>query len=217
MKRKVIPLAIVLSFVFAAFIGIGANAWPSHLIEWEKTDHTFFCHAGAYNESVGGTVGLTVTPTGADINPGEEFSVTIAITNFTEAANMHVTVGVSARFGDNDEFFFKVQDLGGGEYLMDHGEIGIEGTGDGNNTITLIFYAPTTIGNYSLIIHAAEGGESFGTKHAIIWAEATAPIEVVEAPPAAPPGIPGFDVFIIVSVGLLTAVPIILIIRRKRK
>ncbi|MHA2035494.1 MAG: hypothetical protein ACW98X_03615 [Promethearchaeota archaeon] len=216
MRKKIIPLLIVVSFVFTVFIGIGVNAWPSHMIEWEKTDHTYFCHAGTYNESVGGIVGLTVTPTGADINPGEEFSVTISVTGFTEAAWRHVVVGVSARFGDNDEFFFKVQDLGGGDYLMDHGEIGVEGDGDGNNTITLIFFAPTTIGNYSLVIHATEGGEDFATKQAIVWVEAIALIEVVE-PTVLPPGIPGFDVFIIVSVGLLTAVPIILIIRRKRK
>jgi hypothetical protein len=159
---------------------------------------------------------LTVTPTGADINAGEEFSVTIAISGFTEAANMVTVVGVSARFGDNDKFFFKVQDLGGGSYVMDHDEIGLDSSGNGNTTATLIFYAPATLGNYTLIIHATEGGEDFGTKKAIDWVEASVLIEVVEAAVTAP-GIPGFDLFIITSVGLLTAVPLILIIRRKRR
>ncbi|HEC37676.1 hypothetical protein LCGC14_0787370 [marine sediment metagenome] len=217
MKRKVLPLAIILSFLIPVFIGIGVNAWPSHLIEWEKNDHTFFCHAGIFNESVGGIVMLTVTPTGADINVGEEFSVTIAISGFLEAANMHVTVGISARYGDNDEFFYKVQDLGGGSYLMDHAEIGLDSSGNGNSTVTLIIYAPTTLGNYTLNIYATEGGEDFGSKHAINWVETTAEIEVVEAAAAAAPGIPGFDIFIIASVALLAAVPLILIIRRKRK
>ncbi|HEC40906.1 hypothetical protein LCGC14_1176670 [marine sediment metagenome] len=217
MKRKNITLGIILSFVIATFIGIGANAWPGHMIEWEKTDHGSFCHAGLYNESVGGIVMLTVTPTGNDINAGEEFSVTIAISGFTEAANMVTTVGVSARFGDNDEFFFKVQDLGVDGYIMDHVEIGLDSSGNGNSTATLIFYAPTTLGNYTLIIHATEGGESYPTAKAIDWVETSVEIEVVEAAAAADPGIPGFDIFIIASVALLTAVPIILIIRRKRK
>jgi hypothetical protein len=181
MKKKVLPLAIVLLIIVGTFIGIGANAWPSHMIEWEKTDHTYFCHAGAYNESISGVVTLTVTSTGADINPGEEFSVEIAITGFTED------------------------------------EIGLDSSGNGNSTATLIFFAPTVIGTYSLVIHATEGGESFGTKKAIDWVEAIATIEVVESTDPPAPGIPGFDVFIIVSVGLLSVVPLILIIRRKRK
>jgi hypothetical protein len=208
MNKKIFRMFIIFFFVFAV-IGT-VSAWPSHMLELEKTDHGS-CHFGTYTVGTGALT-ATVTPAGAK-TPGQEFTVVLDINGFTEAANEHVMVGVSARLADNHEFFLGVQE-DAGEYYADGEEVGLDSSGDANNTVTLVFFAPNTDGNYTLSIIAAEGGESFPTAHAFDYLELLIDVEVV-TPAAGGGGIPGFDLGIMLIVGLITSAPIVLIILRK--
>jgi hypothetical protein len=210
-NKKIFRMFIVFFFVFVA-IGT-VSAWPSHMIEWEKTDHGS-CHFGSYTVSTSGVMSATLTSSGTK-EPGEEFSVTIDITGFTEAADEHVMIGFSARLADNDEFFLGVQE-DEGAFFAEGVEVGLDSSGDANNTVTLVFFAPTTDGNYTLSIIAAEGGESFPTAHAFDYIELLINV-VVETPASGGGAIPGFDLLVITGVGLLTVVTVLLIVVRKGK
>ncbi|MHA2400443.1 MAG: hypothetical protein ACXADU_16335 [Promethearchaeota archaeon] len=210
MNKKIFRLFIIFFFV-VAIVGT-ATAWPSHMIEWEKADHGS-CHFGSYTVGSGGLM-ATVTPSGTKA-PGQQFTVVIDINGFTEAADEHVLVGVSARLADNNEFFLGVQE-DAGAYYAEGIEVGLDSSGNANNTVSLVFFAPAEDGNYTLSIIAAEGGESFPTAHAFDYLELLLDVEVV-TPTGGGGAIPGFDIFIILSVGLITAAPIVLMVLRKRR
>ena len=211
MKRKSFFIVIVFAFSLAV-IGT-VSAWPSHMLEFEKTDHGS-CHAGTYTVSTGGVLSATITPNGTK-SPGEQFSVTLDIMGFTEAASETVMVGISARLADNNEFFMGIQE-DAGEFKAGGEEVGLDSSGDANNTVTLVLFAPGTYGNYTLSVIAAEGGESFATAHGFDYIELLIVIEVVTAA-VVTPGIPGFDLSVILAVGLITGASIVLIILRKGK
>ncbi|MFX0021490.1 MAG: hypothetical protein ACFE9S_04140 [Candidatus Hermodarchaeota archaeon] len=210
MNKKFLRLFIIVFFVFA-IIGT-VNAWPGYLIEWEETDHGS-CHAGTYTETTG-TLAATVSPvntTTVTIDPGTQFNVTLTITGFTAAANKHVLVGISARISNNHGFFFGVQNYSGNLEATAF-EVGLDSSGNGNNTVTIIVYAPTTGGTHTLTIVAVEGGESFGTVQPFNYIKTQITVTVKSSG-----GIPGFGlIFIFVSV-VLAVIPIVLIIRRKNK
>jgi hypothetical protein len=210
MNKKFLRLFIIVFFVFA-IIGT-VNAWPGYLIEWEETDHGS-CHAGTYTESAG-TLTATVSPlntTTATIDPGTQFNVTLTITGFTAAANKHVLVGISARISNNHDFYFGVQNYTGNLEATAF-EVGLDSSGNGNNTVTIITYAPTTGGTHTLTIVAVEGGESFGTVQPFNYLKTQITVTVRSSG-----GIPGFGLVYIVSFGLLAVVPLVFVIHRKNK
>jgi hypothetical protein len=210
MNKKFLRLFIIVFFVFA-IIGT-VNAWPGYLIEWEETDHGS-CHAGTYTESAG-TLTATVSPlntTTATIDPGTQFNVTLTITGFTAAANKHVLVGISARLTNNHDFFFGVQNYTGNLEATAF-DVGLDSSGNGNNTVTIITYAPTTGGTHTLTIVAVEGGESFGTVQPFNYLKTQITVTVRSSG-----GIPGFGLVYIVSFGLLAVVPLVFVIHRKNK
>jgi hypothetical protein len=212
MNKKTLRLFIIFFFIFAT-VGT-VTAWPDYLIEWEETDHGS-CHAGTYTETAG-TLSATITPantTSVILEPGAHFNVTLDITGFTVAASKHVYVGISARIGDNHGFFFGVYNLSG-EFVSNLFEVGLDGSGNANNTVTLIVYAPVTGGSHTLILVAVEGGESFGTVHPFDYIKTEITINVRST---AGGGIPGFNVFFIISIGTIAAVLVIVITLRKRK
>ncbi|MFW9970630.1 MAG: hypothetical protein ACFFDF_10550 [Candidatus Odinarchaeota archaeon] len=202
---------IIVFFIFA-IIGT-VSAWPGYLIEWEETDHGS-CHAGTYTVAAG-TLAATVSPvniTTTVIDPGTQFNVTLAITGFTAAADKHVVVGISARISDNHGFFFGVQNYSGNLEATAF-EVGLDSSGNGNNTVTLIAYAPTTSGKHTLTIVAVEGGESFGTVQPFNYLKTTITVTVKSSGG----GIPGFGLIFILTSGLIAVVPIVLVVLRKRK
>ncbi|MFW9823701.1 MAG: hypothetical protein ACFFE4_12230 [Candidatus Thorarchaeota archaeon] len=212
MNKKFLRLFIVLFFVIT-IVGT-VSAWPGYLLEWEETDHGS-CHAGTYTE-VAGTLSATVTPantTSVTLDPGTHFNVTLTITGFTAAANKHVLVGISARISDNHGFFFGVHN-DTGELEATAFEVGLDASGDGNNTVTLIVFAPVTGGSHTLTIVAVEGGESFPTVQPFNYIKTQITVTVKSAAG----GIPGFELAFILASGLLAIVPItIIILRKKRK
>ncbi len=212
MNKKILRLFIIFFFVFAT-IGT-VSAWPGYMTEWDETDHGS-CHAGTYTESTG-TLSATITPvntTTVTLDPGTTFNVTLDITGFTAAANMHVLVGISAKISDNHDFFFGVHN-DTGELGATAFEIGLDASGNANNTVTIITFAPTTGGSHTLTIVAVEGGESFSTYHPFNYIKTEITVTVKSTSSG---GIPGYSIFFIISAGIITTVPIVLIILRKRK
>jgi hypothetical protein len=210
-KKKFLRLFIVLFFVLG-IVGT-VSAWPGYLIEWDETDHGS-CHAGTYTESAG-ILSTTVSPTNvttAVLDPGTQFNITLDITGFTDAANKHVLVGISGQLDDNHEFFFGTHDYMG-ELQATAFEVGLDASGNANNTVTLIVYAPTKGGKHTLTIVAVEGGESFGTVQPFNYLKTEITVRVKSSGG----GIPGFELIFILGSGLLTIIPLILIILRKRK
>ncbi|MHA2006755.1 MAG: hypothetical protein ACXACP_14085 [Candidatus Hodarchaeales archaeon] len=210
MNKKIFRLFFVSIFVFAV-IGT-VSAWPSDMLEWEKTDHGS-CHFGSYTVGTG-ALSATITPAGAK-EPGQQITIVFDINGFTEAANKHVVIGISARLEDNNEFFLGVQE-DQGSYFADHAEVGLDSSGDANNTVTLVLFAPTTDGNYTLSVIACEGGEGYGSWIPFNYLELLIEVEVL-TPTGGSAAIPGFDLPILLSVGFITGAPLALIILRKRR
>ena len=207
-KKKILTLILFTIFILGV-TGV-ATAWPGYMTEWQETDHGS-CHTGTYTESTSGFMTVTINPTG-ELDPGQQFNVTIEINNFTEAASKHIYVGISARLGDNHEFFLGVQNVST-DALMESFEVGLDASGNSNNTAKFVVYAPTQGGSYTFVIVALEGGESFPTAHPFDYVKAG--INVSVSSPPGMPGIPGYDLFIIIGIGIITVVPIGLLIRKK--
>lgn len=211
MNKKFLRLFIILFFVLT-IVGT-VSAWPGYLIEWEETDHGS-CHAGTYTEATG-TLSATVTPTNTTtvtLDPGTHFNVTLSITGFTAAANNHVLVGVSARISDNHGFFFGVHN-DTGDLEATAFEVGLDASGNGNNTVTIIVYAPVSGGTHTLTIVAVDGGESFPTVQPFNYIKTQITVTVKSTAG----GIPGFELTIILASGLLAIIPVVLIIVRKKR
>ncbi|MFX1380271.1 MAG: hypothetical protein ACFFA4_14380 [Promethearchaeota archaeon] len=211
MNKKFLRLFIIVFFVFA-IVGT-VSAWPGYMIEWEEMDHGS-CHAGTYTESAG-TLSATVSPVNIStdiIDPGTQFNVTLTITGFTAAANKHVLVGISARISDNHGFFFGVQNHSGNLEAIAF-EVGLDSSGNGNNTVTLLVYAPVTGGAHTLTIVAVDGGESFATVQPFNYIKTTVTVTVKSSGGA----IPGYGLIFIIASGLLAVVPIVLVVIRKKK
>jgi hypothetical protein len=208
LKKKLLSLILFTIFILGV-TGV-ATAWPGYMSEWEETDHGS-CHNGTYVESTAGYLNITINPTG-ELDPGQQFNVTIGINAFTEAASKHVYVGISARLGDNHEFFLGVQNAST-DALLEAYEVDLDASGNSNNTAKFVVYAPNTGGSYTLVLVALEGGESLGTVHPFDYVKAGINVNVSGV--SSPPGIPGYDLFIIIGIGLITVVSISLLIRKK--
>ncbi|MFW9941981.1 MAG: hypothetical protein ACFFFT_13140 [Candidatus Thorarchaeota archaeon] len=212
MKKKILPL-FILSFLVLAIIGT-VSAWPSYIIEWQETDHGS-CHGGTYTESVTGVMTATVDPSNATVDPGEQFTVTLSITSFAEAANHVIYVGISAKLGDNDDFFYGVQNISG-EFHLESYNTTLDGSGNSPAPITIVVYAPVKGGKYTLSIVALDGGEGgYGTWKPFDYIKTDITITVPGGGNGAE--IPGYNILIISAVGLLTLVPIAILILHKRK
>ncbi|MFX0038884.1 MAG: hypothetical protein ACFFCY_02580 [Promethearchaeota archaeon] len=212
MNKKFLRLFILVFFIFA-IIGT-VSAWPGYMIEWEETDHGT-CHAGTYTESAG-TLSATISPaniTTAIIDPGTQFNVTLTITGFTAAANKHVLVGISARISDNHNFFFGVYNYSG-ELVSSAFEVGLDASGNGNSTVTMIVFAPVTGGSHTLTIVAVDGGESFPTVQPFNYIKTLITVTVKSTSAG---GIPGFELIFIFASALLAIIPIVLVILHKKK
>ncbi len=211
MKKKNLPI-LILTFLVVGVIGV-ASAWPGYMIEWQETDHGS-CHAGGYTVSATGAMTAIIDPANATLEPGEQFTVTLSITSFTEAANKDIFVGISAKLGNNDKFFYGVQNISG-EFHVESYNTTLDGSGDTTAPITIVVYAPTKGGTYTLTVVALEGGESYGTVQPFDYIKTEIEITVPGGDGGA--DIPGYNIILISAVGLLTLVPIAFAIHHKRK
>ena len=207
MKKIKIFTLVIVSVLFLTALGT-VIAYPSSIESFAGASHTG-CH-GFSTVSASGAIVLN-SDKGTTLSPGEEFNLTAEITGFTEAITTdrgsECSIAVAPTRGDNADFSSPLS------VPIRFSGVPLDGTG-ASGVISFILLAPTTAGTYSLVVDAINGiNHTASAATSIIFASATMTITVTAAPAA---GIPGFNLFIVVSVSLLAVIPLVLIVRKKR-
>jgi len=205
-KKKLLPL-LVISILFIGIIG-GGLAYPSRMDTFTGASHSG-CH-GFSTVSSTGSITLTSNQ-GTHLTPGQGFNLTAEISSFTEAITTdrgsECTIAVSPVRGDNGDFASPLSDP------IRYSEITLDGTG-ASGVVSFILLAPTTVGTYVLVVDAINAiNHTADSSLPIIFASANITITVGAA---VVDGIPGYNIFIVISVSLLAAVPIVLVVRNKK-
>jgi hypothetical protein len=206
-KRTLIPLTIV-SILFLGTIG-GVIAYPSMIEGFTGGAHGG-CH-GFSTPSSGGSIVLA-SDKGTTLTPGQTFNLTAQITGFTEAITnergSECSIAVATTRGDNSDFASPLSDP------LRYAGVTLDGTG-ASGIVSFILLAPAATGTYVLVVDAVNAiNHTDDSPLPIIFASANLTITVgAEAEAAA---IPGFNLIVVVSVSLLAAVPIVLIVRKKK-
>lgn len=193
--KYIITPTIFLSFLL--IVGI-AVANESRFEEFTGSNHSG-CHGGT-NSVSSGSVNVVVTTTGAIIE-GQNITVSVTVTGFTEAANEHAVLGFPTARGDNGEFIFGEAD--------EH--ISIDASGDNSTAVMFEITVPSTVGTYTLTGDAlmGEGGNT------LEWATGSVSITVEEAEPV--PGIPSASVTLIFLMMGVSIFALVLSIKKKMK
>jgi len=206
-KKTLIPLVIV-SILFLGTVG-GVIAYPSMIETFSGGAHTG-CH-GFATPSAGGSIVLA-SDKGTSLTPGQSFNLTAQITGFTEAITTErgseCSIAVATTRGDNGDFASPLSDP------IRYAGVTLDGTG-ASGVVSFILLAPVATGTYVLVVDAVNAiNHTDDSPLPIIFASANLTITVAaEAEEAA---IPGFNLIIIASVSLLAAVPVVLIVRKKK-
>lgn len=106
-SKRLVP-ALVLGVLVLGIVAFAAGN-PSEFDGFTGSSHTG-CHGGTNPESATGTVQL-VSSSGAQLSPGEVFTVTATVQSFNEAASKDVSLGFptgTSTFADDDQFSFNV-------------------------------------------------------------------------------------------------------------
>ena len=206
-KKTLIPLVIV-SILFLGTIG-GVIAYPSMIETFTGGSHTG-CH-GFSTVSAGGSIALA-SDKGTSLTPGQSFNLTAQITGFTEAITIdrgsECSLAVAPTRGDNGDFASPLSDP------IRYAGVTLDGTG-ASGVVSFILLAPAAAGTYILIVDAVNAiNHTAGSALPIIFASANLTITVGAGAEEA--AIPGFNLIIVASVSLLAAVPIVLIVRKKK-
>lgn len=204
-KKTLIPLTIV-SILLLGTVG-GVLAYPSMIETFTGAAHGG-CH-GFATPSSGGSITLA-SKEGTTLTPGQSFNLTAQITGFTEAITIErgseCSIAVAPTRGDNGDFASPLSDP------IRQAEITLDGTG-ASGVVSFILLAPSTAGTYVLVVDVVNAiNHTSDSALPIIFISANLTITVgaeVEI-------IPGFDLFIIITVSFLAAVPIVLIVRKKK-
>lgn len=205
-KKALIPLTIV-SILLLGSVG-GVLAYPSMIESFTGGAHTG-CH-GFASPSVGGSIVLA-SDKGATLTPGQSFNLTAQITGFTEAITIErgseCSLAVAPTRGDNGDFASPLSDP------IRYAAVTLDGTG-ASGVVGFILLAPSDAGTYVLVVDAVNAiNHTDDSVLPIIFASANITITVGAA---AVDGIPGYDLFIVISVSLLAFVPLVLIVRKKK-
>ncbi|MFX1234271.1 MAG: hypothetical protein ACFFBY_06870 [Promethearchaeota archaeon] len=210
MKRKIIPLIAVFAFLLV-LVG-GAVAYPSSIESFLGGSHAG-CHVGdgPTTESAGAAV-TVVSIQGTSLTAGQEFTVNVVITNFTEALTIdrdsQVSVAVASTRGDNAQFGKKLSEpirLGG---------ITLDVNGDANVSVSFDLLAPSTDGTYNLVVDVlTAANHTDGSALSIIYASGNVVLTVSGG------AIPGFEIYTLVGVLAITTASLIVVLvyRKKRK
>jgi len=219
-KKKI----FVISITALLFMGVifSVSGYHEYINRWEGDEHGGCAHDGpAAIPSVTGTLVLTVNETG-DLAPYQLFTLEIDVFNFTEAIPdpyyRRFQTGIPGLIGDNDKF-----SVSPGGKLFDRRERvdAVYGSYDTDKVFELM--APGEAGTYELWGLALTGFNHTSTNFFanvtndmemnITYVQDSVTITVVA--PAAPPGIPGYMLpVMVVTVAIVGAV---LIIKRKRQ
>ncbi|MFX0017647.1 MAG: hypothetical protein ACFFBZ_00260 [Promethearchaeota archaeon] len=207
MKRKIIPLFIIASFLLL-LVG-GAVAFPSMIETFAGGSHGG-CHGlvSPTTQSVGATVTVTSVE-GTSLTAGQQFTVNVVIENFTEALtidrNSEVSVAVPSTRGNNAVFGSILEDP-----IRLHG-ITLDSNGDSNVSISFKLIAPFTNGDYNLVVDVITAeNHTDGSELGIIYATDTLTLTVSGG------AIPGFELYTLFGVFIAVTTSIIIIVRRKK-
>ncbi|MFX1588230.1 MAG: hypothetical protein ACFFC1_08750 [Promethearchaeota archaeon] len=207
MKKRIIPLLIISSFLLITIGGV--VAYPSSIETFAGGSHTG-CHAGVSptTESVGATVTCNSVE-GTSLNAGQQFTINVVIENFTEALtidrNSMVSVAVPRTRGDNAAFGTLLEDP-----IREH-DVTLDVNGDSNVSVTFNLIAPFTNGDYDIIVDVlAAANHTDGSALGIIYATDTLSITVSGGL------IPGFEVYTLIGVLIITTASILMIVRRRK-
>lgn len=206
MRKKTLISLTIVSILLLGTVG-GVLAYPSMIESFSGASHSG-CH-GFASPSSGGSITLS-SKEGTTLTPGQSFNLTAQITGFTEAITTErgseCSIAVAPTRGDNGDFASPLSDP------IRYAEITLDGTG-ASGVVSFILLAPSTAGTYVLVVDAVNAiNHTDDSALPIIFASANLTITVgaeVEI-------IPGFSLFIIISVSFLAAVPIVLILRKKK-
>jgi len=204
-KIKLISL-FILSFLFTGLMG-GVFAFPSMIETFSGGSHTG-CH-GSASESVNATLTLTSLQ-GTTVSPSQQINLTAEVSDFTEAITgergSEFSIAVAPTRGDNADFASQLSEP------IRYSGVSLDGTG-ASGVLNFVLFAPSSPGTYVLVVDAINGiNHTDDSAFPIIFATASLTITV-----SATTAIPGFNVIIIATVTVLTLVPIILIIHRKKR
>ena len=151
MKKGKLFSKVLFALLFLSIVGFSLG-FTSFFKDFEGSTHGG-CH-GTNPVSVTGSIDLN-SSTGVTALPGEIFTISVQVISFTEGANKNVSIGFAQGNpgrGDNDKFSFSPIQL--------HG-IDLDGSGN-SGVLNFQTTAPSTFGNFSLIVDALEGGEGAG-------------------------------------------------------
>ncbi|MFX0175837.1 MAG: hypothetical protein ACFE85_06380, partial [Candidatus Hodarchaeota archaeon] len=200
---------IITSFLLITIGGV--VAYPSSIETFAGGSHGG-CHAGGGSTPPILSVGSTVTATsveGVSLSAGQQFTVNVVIDNFTEALsidrNSMVSVAVPRTRGDNAVFGALLEDP-----IREH-DVTLDVNGDSNVSISFTLVAPFTNGDYDLVVDVlAAVNHTDGSALPIIYATDTLSITISGGL------IPGFEIYTLIGVLVITTASIIVIVRRRR-
>ncbi len=239
MKKKIFVFSISL-FLFLGVI-ISANAYQEYITTWEGPAHEH-CGHDASTPSADGTLVLTLSETG-NLEPYQEFNVSLAVSNFTEALEepfngkvLLAIPGVGAEGVVIDNHLFSsplgIHTLNRREDVDIWGSINEDTklTSRGNPSpmdATFTLLAPGEAGTYTLMGLAICGvnqssaylGSVEDSEVNITYVEGTITVTVVAAPENGGGGgtIPGFITIVLLSSVGVTVVAVVLAVRRKKR
>jgi len=204
-KKSIIPLSIVLVLLFGTIGGV--VAFPS-MIEGFTGDLHSGCH-GFSTPSASGSITLG-SSAGTTLTSGQLFNLTAQITGFTEAITgdrgSECSIAVAPTRGDNGDFASPLSDP------IRYAGVTLDGSGN-SGEVGFMLLAPATPGSYVVVVDAVNGvNHTAGSALPIIFASANLTITVGAAEAA----IPGFNLLIVISISILAAVPIVLIVRKRK-
>jgi hypothetical protein len=219
MKKNAKLMAIIFSVFLIGVIGYGVS-FPTRI-----TTYSGSSHAGCHGTNSPGSGTLTVTPSVS----GRVINLTVSITGFTEAVTppYHgtVSVGLPYAHGDNELFGHGI------EMNNVHGHddywattIWEENLTAGGNTMHNYKFqviAPAAAGTYDLIVVALTGWNATSDSEAPLYRLETTLTVTVTGNTATVTSLvttlPLANFFGIILIGLVTLIPVALILIRKRK
>lgn len=193
--KNIITPTIFLSIFL--FIGIAA-ANETEFEDFSGSTHSG-CHGGT-NSVSSGTVNVVVTTTGT-IQPDQNITLSVTVTDFTEAANEHAVLGFPTTRGDNAEFTFEEAD--------EH--ISLDASGDYSTAVLFEITVPSTAGTYTLTGDALMGEDG----NTLEWATGTISVTVGEE--SANVSIPSASLPLILLMMGVSIFALVLSIKKKMK
>jgi hypothetical protein len=223
-KRKLLPIVLI-SLLSIGFVGM-VFGYQEYIYTFDVGHSGYGCHGGAPSnmvQSENGTIILSLSS--ASVDGFEEFTLTYSVTNFTEisshpAYENKTLFGLSKDMGDNALFMRSLNE----RYFRRDRQV--DENGDwASDSFKLL--APNATGIYNLTIAAVSAVNHTETQkdadYNFTFCYGSILINVTALPgpaggaagAAAAGNIPGYDLFVMFTLGVFIVLPIVYVIRKK--